>query len=224
LSFRPYSRATALDIRATALAAAGAALLLAACATAPPLDSEQHLRAPLYEQRLARLEPIDSWSLAGRLAVSDEADGGSGSLRWRQDGASSRMDFHGALGRGAWRLVADPVGAELEFADGALHRAGSIDSLVHGQIGWAVPVEALAWWVRGLAAPGKVQGRLLDEEGRLSELRQGGWSIEFGRYGEVAGPGGGIAMPLRMTARQADRTVKLAIRSWELAGDNAATH
>lgn len=218
MSFRPYIRATA------GLAAASAVLLLAACATAPPLDSEQRLRAPLYEQRLARLEPIGSWSLEGRLAVRDEADGGSGSLRWQQDGGSSRMDFHGALGRGAWRLVADPGGAELAFADGALHRAESIDALVHGQIGWAVPVESLAWWVRGLAAPGKVQGRRLDEEGRLSELRQDGWRVEFGRYGEVAGPGGGIAMPLRMTARQADRTVKLAIRSWELAGENETIH
>lgn len=225
MSFRPYSRVTALVIRAAAgLAGAGGALLLAACATAPPLDSEQRLWAPLYEQRLARLEPIVSWSLQGRLAVSDEADGGSGSLSWRQDGGSSRMDFHGAFGRGAWRLVADPGGAELEFADGALYRAESIDALVHGQIGWAVPVESLAWWVRGLAAPGKVQGRSLDEEGRLSELRQDDWRVEFGRYAEVAGPGGAIAMPLRMTARQADRTVKLAIRSWELVGENETIH
>lgn len=221
MSFRAYISAlrTARRHRATAgLTAAGLALLLAACATAPPLDSEQRLRAPLYDQRVARLGPIDSWSLEGRLAVSDEADGGSGSLRWRQDGDRSRMDFHGALGRGAWRLAADPGGAELEFADGALHRAGSVDALVHGQIGWAVPVESLAWWVRGLAAPGKIQSRRLDGEGRLSELQQDGWSIEFGRYGEIAASDGGIAMPLRMTARQADRTVKLAIRRWELPG------
>jgi outer membrane lipoprotein LolB len=195
-----------------------AAFLLAACTTVPPLDSEQRIRAPLYEQRLARLSEVDSWALEGRLAVSDAADGGSGQLKWRQDGGSSRMDFHGALGRGAWRLLADESGAELEFADGTLHRARSIDSLVRRQVGWAVPVEALAWWVRGLAAPGRVQQRLLDEEGRLSELRQDGWDIEFARYGPVSGPGGDLTMPLRMTARQADRTVKLAVRRWELPG------
>jgi outer membrane lipoprotein LolB len=193
-------------------------MLLAACAAVTPIDGEQRIRAPLYEQRLARLSGVDSWALEGRLAVSDEADGGSGQLSWRQDDGSSRMDFHGALGRGAWRLLADENGAELEFADGTLHRARSIDSLVRRHVGWTVPVEALAWWVRGLAAPGRVQRRLLDEEGRLSELRQDGWDIEFGRYGSVSGPGGDLAMPLRMTARQADRTVKLAIRRWELPG------
>lgn len=218
----------ARGIRAAArLAPASVALFLAACAAAPPLDSEQRLRAPLYEQRVARLSRVDSWSLQGRLAVSDDADGGSGSLSWRQDGASSRMDFHGALGRGAWRLVANANGAELEFADGTLHRAASIDALVRGQIGWAVPVESLAWWVRGLAAPGEVQQRLLDEEGRPSELRQDGWHIEFGRYGQVgggAGPLGDLTLPLRMTARQADRTVKLAIRKWDLPGEDDPTN
>jgi outer membrane lipoprotein LolB len=193
-------------------------MLLAACAAVTPIDGEQRIRAPLYEQRLARLSGVDSWALEGRLAVSDEADGGSGQLSWRQDDGSSRMDFHGALGRGAWRLLADENGAELEFADGTLHRARSIDSLVRRHVGWTVPVEALAWWVRGLAAPGRVQRRLLDEEGRLSELRQDGWDIEFARYGPVSGLGGDLTMPLRMTARQADRTVKLAIRRWELPG------
>jgi outer membrane lipoprotein LolB len=212
---------------AARLGPACAALLLAGCAAAPPLDGEQRLRAPLYEQRVAWLSQVDSWALQGRLAVSDEAEGGSGSFSWRQEGGSSRMDFHGALGRGAWRLVADANGAELEFADGTLYRAASVDSLVRGQIGWAVPVESLAWWVRGLAAPGEVQQRLLDEEGRLSELRQNGWSIEFGRYGQAGvsnGAHGALTLPLRMTARQADRAVKLVVRKWELPGENDATN
>jgi outer membrane lipoprotein LolB len=207
-----------LPASVTILLAALLTSLLASCAALPPLDSEQRLRAPLYEQRLARLSGFDSWALQGRLAVSDDADGGSGQLSWRQDADSSRMDFHGALGRGAWRLLADERGAQLEFADGTLHRARSIDALVRRQVGWNVPVEALAWWVRGLAAPGRVQHRVLDEEGKLSQLRQDGWDIEFARYGPVSGPAGDLTMPLRMTARQADRTVKLAIRRWELPG------
>jgi outer membrane lipoprotein LolB len=198
------------------------AALLTSCSSLPPLDDEQRMRAPLYEQRAARLSGVDSWALQGRLAISDDADGGSGQFSWRQGDGSSRMDFHGALGRGAWRLQADASGAELEFADGTLHRARSIDSLVRRQVGWAVPVEALAWWVRGLAAPGRVQQRVLDEAGRLSQLRQDGWDIEFTRYGPVAGLAGELAgdltMPLRMTARQAHLTVKLAVRRWELPG------
>jgi outer membrane lipoprotein LolB len=187
--------------------------LLPGCAVAPPSDAEQSARQPLYDQRAARLGQLENWALSGRLAVSDDEDGGSGSLSWRQQPGGSRMDFHGALGRGAWRLLSDEAGAELEFADGRRYRADSIDALVHGQIGWHVPVDKLAWWVRGLAAPGVYAERRLDEGGRLSRLDQDGWSIEFGRYGAV----GGETLPLRMTARQQGRTVKIAIKKWELA-------
>ena len=186
------------------------------CSSVRPLDTEQAARLPLYEERAARLGQRESWSLEGRLAVSDEDDAGSGFLSWQQQPGGSRMDFHGALGRGAWRLLADTNGAELEFADGRRYRAESIDELVRAQVGWQVPVEALAWWVRGLAAPGKLQQRVLDEEGRLSLLQQGGWHIEFGRYGMADGE----AMPARVIARQQDRSVKLAIRKWELSGSH----
>jgi outer membrane lipoprotein LolB len=193
-----------------AVALAGA--LLAGCSAVRPLDSEQAAWQPLYEQRAARLGPLETWALQGRLAMSDSGDGGSGNLSWRQRPDSSRMDFHGALGRGAWRLQAGEAGAEIEFADGRLYRADSIDALVRGQVGWQVPVAALAWWVRGLAAPGEVEKSVLDENGVLMLLQQDGWNIEYGRYGVVDGE----LMPLKLTARQEDRTVKLAIRKWEL--------
>jgi len=205
------------DLKRALLLLFAAALTQApGCGTVQPLDAEQAARLPLYEQRAARLGSQDSWSLEGRLAISDDSDGGSGFLSWQQQPDSSRMDFHGALGRGAWRLMAGADGAELEFADGRLYRADSIEDLLRGQVGWQVPIEALAWWVRGLAAPGKLQQRVLDEEGRPSLLQQAGWHIEFGRYAMVAGE----AMPARMTARQQDRTVKLAVKKWKLSGSH----
>jgi len=206
------------DLRRTSapLAAALAAWVLSACGTVQPLDTGQAAREPLYEQRLARLAPLDAWTLEGRLAVSDDQDGGSGFLNWQQIRGESQLNFHGALGRGAWRLQTDAAGAQLEFADGRIFRADSIDALVRGQIGWNVPVDKLSWWVRGLAAPGKPGQRVLDEEGRLSLLNQHGWTIEYGRYAAVDGE----AMPSKMTARQADRTVKLAVRKWDLQPDH----
>ena len=205
------------DLKRALLLLFAAALTQApGCGTVQPLETEQAALVPLYEQRAARLQLQDSWSLEGRLAVSDNDEGGSGFLSWQQRPGSSRMDFHGALGRGAWRLLAGTDGAELEFADGRRYRADSIDDLLRAQVGWQVPVEALAWWVRGLAAPGKLQQRVLDEEGRLSTLQQADWRIEFGRYAIF----GGEAMPARMTARQQDRTVKLAIRKWELSASH----
>jgi outer membrane lipoprotein LolB len=194
--------------------------LLTACASLAPEEEDQAQREPLYLQRAALLAQVGTWTLEGRLAVSDDQDGGSGSFRWRNDDEGSRMDFHGALGRGAWRLVANEGGAELVFADGTTHRAATVSALAREQLGWRVPVETLGWWVRGLAAPGAVQQRSLDPQGRLGELQQDGWGIEYGRYGSV----GDVTMPFRMIARQGDRTVKIAVKKWRLTSQDDPQH
>lgn len=189
---------------------------LNACSTVQQVKVDQSARDSLNAVRHEALGQIDSWTLEGRLAVSNEEDGGSGHFSWRKQGEDNRMDFHGALGRGAWRLVADKDGAQLELADGTVHKGSTIDELVRKQAGWGVPVDALAWWVRGLAAPGEIQHLELDEEGRPGLLRQLGWTIEYGRYRSI----GELSLPLKVTARQAGNNVKLAIRNWQMPGDS----
>jgi len=188
-------------------------ILLPACSSMRPVDVDEPARVSLYQTKSEQLAGISNWKMVGRLGVKSDQDGGSGHFSWKKNAGNSQMDFHGALGRGAWRLVADAGGATLELADGAIHRADSIDQLVRLQVGWEIPVDNLSWWVRGLVAPGEFKERLFDENGNLSSLVQDGWTIEFSRYGTFDG----ISLPVRLTARQADWKVKLAIRNWELA-------
>ena len=116
-------------------------------------------------------------------------------------------------------MVADAAGAELEFADGTVHRASSIDELVRLQLGWEIPVDSLSWWVRGLVAPGEYGERKIDNEGDLVELLQNGWHIEYGRYSAVEG----IRLPARLTARKADWKVKLVVRHWVLGEESGSS-
>jgi outer membrane lipoprotein LolB len=159
----------------------------------------------------------DRWNLSGKLAISNDEDGGSGKLQWRENPGYTRMDFHGTLGRGAWRLEADRSGARLELADGSAYQDQTVDQLVQKQVGWEIPVESLSWWVRGMAAPGGAEERWFDERGNLVRLNQDGWSIEFGKYRSF----GEFEMPIRLTAMQADWKVKLVVRRWELAPEGA---
>lgn len=192
------------------------ALVLAGCSATTVRDDAAGQRESLYQSRLANIGAMDAWALEGRLAVSDQDDGGSGSFRWASLGTQTRMSFYGALGRGAWQLQASQSGAELQVADGGVYRAATVGKLVERQLGWNMPVDALAWWVRGLAAPGEIAVRKLDEQGRISRLQQQDWKVEFGRYLDVDG----VAMPGRITARQQGRTVKLAVRNWTLGPES----
>ena len=178
----------------------------------PITEPDQGQRVELYEIKSGELQNVQEWALKGRLAINDGKDGGSGHLNWQKSDRFSRMSFHGALGRGAWQLTEDENGAVLEWADGELNRAETVAELVDQQLGWTIPVNSLAWWVRGLAAPGDWDLRQLDMNGNLETLSQSGWTIEFGRYRDL----GQVSMPLKLTARQQSYTVKIAIKSWDL--------
>jgi outer membrane lipoprotein LolB len=192
---------------------AGIALLLQACAgsTRKPLDpaAEQ-----AYEQRQAYLESQPGWRLSGRLAASDGKDGGGGAFTWEQQTATTHMSFRGAMGKGAWELEASPGRAELYLADGRQYSAASIAELVTAHMHAKVPVDALSWWVLGLARPGKYADRELDAEGRLSFLRQFGWDVTFSNYKQA----GETWLPGKLVARNKEHSVKLAISEWFLLG------
>jgi outer membrane lipoprotein LolB len=189
-------------------------VLLHACATAPPQVTDDPEAERRYVERLARLQAADRWIVEGRLAIRDGDDGGSGKLRWQAEPDVSRLDFHGALGRGAWRLLVSPDEAVLTLADGEVYRAASVDRLIAERIGWPVPVAELSWWIRGLAAPvGRAQ-RSLGEAGQLLDLQQAGWSIEFNRYRVFDDE----LMPGLVVARRGERLVKFVVGDWTLPG------
>jgi outer membrane lipoprotein LolB len=184
--------------------------ILASCTTTPSVATDQAERTRLHESRSEILSRLDHWVLEGKLAINDGQDGGSGRLNWEERGAWSMMEFRGALGRGAWQLLSKQNGALLKMANGEIYRADSVNQLVFDRIGWQVPVDALSWWVRGMASPGNWDDRKLDDQGRLVALQQHGWAIEFKKYRETRD----LMLPMKMTARRNEHTVKLAIRSW----------
>ncbi len=188
------------------------ALLITACSTVPTVEIDQAELILLYQARSDVLTAAEGWALKGRLAVNDGEDGGSGHLSWQQHGQASSMNFHGAFGRGAWQLNADENGAVLEWADGEVHRADTVGELIEQWLGWTIPVSALAWWVRGLAAPGDWDLRQLNAQGNLEKLSQLGWNIEYGQYRDA----GRVSMPVKLTARRQSYTVKFAIQDWDL--------
>ena len=161
---------------------------------------------------MASIGTVDEWRLLGRISLDDGDQGGSGKLQWEVTADHSTIDFHGAMGRGAWHLDISPESAVLKEANGNEFRAPGVDTLIQQQMGWPVPVDALKWWVRGLAAPGAIEQRQLDEQGLLVGLAQFGWQIDFNRYNSDSG----VAMPSRLDARRDNYRVKLAVSRWQI--------
>jgi len=164
------------------------------------------------QDRIRELNASAEWSLVGKISLDDGDQGGSGRLQWDVKPGYSELDFHGAMGRGAWHLQSGPHGAQLKMADGTEQTAAGVSELIQDHVGWPVPLEALQWWVRGLPAPGEIEKEQLGPDGLLINLRQFGWSVDFNRYDTV----GNIELPVRLNATRDNFRVKLAISRWRM--------
>ena len=151
-------------------------LVLSSC-TAVPIKEPGPGNIGAYQDRALKLNAIDEWAMTGKISLDDGDQGGSGRLQWDVKPEISELDFHGALGRGAWHLQISPQGALLKMADGTEQLAADIDELIQDRVGWPIPLDALRWWVRGLSAPGEVDSETLGPGGLLTGLNQHGFSF-----------------------------------------------
>ncbi len=154
-------------------------LLLAGCAAPQPRTPDLTAPDAAYRERAALLGSLSDWSFTGRLGLRQGDEGGSGRLDWMQRSATSELRFRGALGAGAWRLQAGPREARLILADGTERVGVDVVALVHETTGWRLPVDALAWWVRGLTAPQEIPAQALElsDDGLPQSFQQAGWRL-----------------------------------------------
>jgi outer membrane lipoprotein LolB len=193
-------------------------LLLNACTGVSVKESDSGNKEA-YRNRAEKLAAISEWGFVGKISLDDGEQGGSGKLRWDVQADHSELDFYGALGRGAWNLTIDPDRAVLREANGMEQTAADVNEVVQDRMGWRLPVDALQWWVRGLAAPGAIEDEQFDSEGLLVSLNQFGWSVDFSRYDSR----NVLALPIRLNATRDNYRVKLAISRWHRGVDRDQT-
>jgi outer membrane lipoprotein LolB len=186
-------------------------IVLNACSSLPSKDAGAG-NVEAYQLRADKLIAVDEWGLIGKISLDDGDRGGGGRLQWNVKAGHSNLDFHAAMGRGAWQLQIGPEGAVLKEANGAEQHALRVNDLIQDRMGWPVPVDALQWWVRGLAAPGAIENQQFDAQGLLVSLHQFGWNVDFKRYHSDSG----MALPKRLDAVRDNYRVKLAVSRWRI--------
>lgn len=181
--------------------------LLAACA-APRLRPDAD-RMAAQELRERTLSAGVDWSLHGRMAISSPQDSGSGTLDWRQHGSTFRFVLSAPVSGKTWTLNGDHEHAELTGLRAQPVRGANAADLLARELGWKVPVGELAYWVRGIRAPGPADV-VFREDGLPAEFNQHGWIIEFRDYA----PEQGLQLPRKIFASNGDYKVRLIIQSW----------
>jgi len=183
-------------------------LLGAGCASLPPAGDPGG-----WPARRLELQSLPSWTLDGRVAVATRSEGFSGGLAWRQHGAQAEIELRGPLGGTALAIRVD--GATFSVTDGSGESVAgdAARELVANEIGAALPVLELRYWLVGVPAPGLPYRETIGIDGRLAGLAQAGWQMRYQRYDVV----GEMVLPARMEMESGDVRLRVAVANWRLA-------
>ncbi len=171
--------------------------LAAGCATTPspvPVDA----RAPWPE----------NWTLQGRIGVQAGDQSLSGNIRWHHQAGRDEVLMTSPLGQGVARIVSDAAGVVLEMPNQQPRRAPDAESLTQEALGYPLPISGLVWWVQGLPDPGSASEVRRATAGRLSQLKQDGWVINYLQYAPDA-------RPRKLVVAREGLEIRLVADSWQ---------
>lgn len=183
---------------------------LAACASVPLAPDAQTTAA--WEQRKQDLACLTQWQLRGRMALAADGDGWNASLAWRQDGENYRMHLSGPFGASGLRLTGDEQAFRLEQGGESYTHFGPPEDLVEAEIGVAIPVSGLRYWVLGLPQPEAAKKVALNPDGQLASLEQSGWEIRYNTYRQYDG----AMLPRVMVMERPGVRLRLVTTDWTL--------
>ncbi len=214
-------------MRARGLAAAALVVALTACTSVPVrppaqtavLDAEARAGAEArLVAREAAVRALPEFAFAGRVAMSNGRDGGSGRIDWRQAGDRFEVSLAAPVTRQSWRLSGDPRGARIDGLEGGPRDGADVGQLLWEATRFDIPVAALAAWAAGTRADPAQAGEAELEftaDGQLARLRQGGWTIDYIDWQPVAAEGAPV-LPVRINAARDTARVRLVVDAWSL--------
>lgn len=188
--------------------------MLAACSSAQKIDPEVSFdRKPqLWLEHQIVINGINSWNINGRLGVKNEKESGTATLLWEQAFASYELRVLAPLGQGTYILKGSRDGVVMQGPKDEFKMAQTAEQLLYEELGWKVHLRGLRYWVRGIPEPHMIYSDLvLDEQGRLMNMKQSGFDITVLRYGLH----NGISLPEKLTIKSDFIQLKLVIKNWK---------
>ena len=162
------------------------ALALGACATVPPM-------APTGAPEPAADAPFD---VSGRLSAKRGSEGAAANFDWMHEPGRDAIALATPMGTTLARLQRDASGATLIRPDRPPERAADVSTLADRVLALPLPVESLAWWIRGVPHPGSAHA-----------IEQDGWAIVYS-YAE------GATRPRVVIASYPELEVRVVVDEW----------
>lgn len=155
--------------------------------------------------------PIN-FTLNGSIGMvqGEEGSGWHGKLNWRQTQNDFSMRILGPFGDEQAELLSDAGVLKLKTPDGQLASGNRLAEWQKQAFGTTVPLQALPYWLHAVPYPDMPQPSIKKANGKLSQLQQDGWQVNYSDWGKFDGRD----MPKRITMTKAQVRIKLVVNEY----------
>lgn len=175
---------------------AASALALAACASLPPPEPP------------AAAVVDEPFAITARMSARHDGQGVAAHVEWTHERGRDALAFATPMGTTLARLTRDSAGARVELPDGRVVDDADPSALAARTLGFALPVDELAWWIRGLPRPGSAHALERDARRRAAVLAQDGWTVAYAYADDAA------TRPSRLDVRYPGLDVRIVVDTW----------
>ena len=162
--------------------------------------------------RLTEMGPPLSanWIFQGRIGIQAGEQSLSGQIHWRHRVDADELLMSSPLGQGVARIERNADGVSLEVPNQPSRHAPDAESLTHEVLGYGLPVSGLAWWMQARPAPDRVFEATHDAAGRIVQLKQDGWVIDYLQYSSDA-----PRWPRKLVVSREGLEIRLVADNWQ---------
>ena len=183
-------------------------LLLAGILVLPACSMLSTTPEIAYQPTTAQNELYDlqRWAFEGRIAITGKNDAWSANINWEHTPTEDLIKLSGPLGQGGAVIQLNASGVTIDQGGGDVKSSTDVENFINQQVGLAVPVNSLRYWVVGL--PDKSQAASTIANG----FEQVGWKNQY----KTMQPVGSYVLPRNMTVTSETVKLKLFIDQWIL--------
>jgi len=184
------------------------ALLLTGCASLqqPPY------RVLTTQQRQQQLAKLQQWRLQGVVSVRAQRRTHIVYVNWQQWRHHYQLHIAGPLNIDSIQIDGTPQRVTLRRGSQQKISAATPEQLLDRQLGWALPLSNLYYWIRSLPVPHQPVQLKEDRYGHIIALKQNGWWVNYGRYRRY----GALDLPTHLMLQSPQLRIKIIIRQWHV--------
>lgn len=164
---------------------------------------------PLQAYHLADMQQFQqdrSWQFEGRIALANDKESISASIAWVHQIDRDDIELTGPLAQGRLAIAVLPNKVIIEDGENRQEFEGVVEAIFTDQLGVAIPVQALRYWVLGVNDPHQAVVEQVDGFG------QSGWTVKFKEMQLV----GGLTLPHKMAVEKELTKIKLIVDQWKI--------